>query len=122
MCEGKNFPVRQIMRQDDIQGHLFMCKSVYQSRVRLLAYGSISVGNCSSSYVSVCPALSSLMAVEELGLFEVKALLISVTHFEYNFVLQNPNVYVALCLLCHPIDVMYKALLFDLILEREKTA
>lgn len=117
MCEGKNFPVRQIMRQDDIQGHLFMCKSVYQSRVRLLAYGSISVGNCSSSYVSVCPALSSLMAVEELGLFEVKALLISVTHFEYNFVLQNPNV-----LMCHPIDVMYKALLFDLILEREKTA
>lgn len=110
------------MRQDDIQGHLFMCKSVYQSRVRLLAYGSISVGNCSSSYVSVCPALSSLMAVEELGLFEVKALLISVTHFEYNFVLQNPNVHVALCLLCHPIDVMYKALLFDLILEREKTA
>lgn len=81
MCERKNFPVRQIMRQDDIQGHLFMCKSVYQSRVRLLAYGSISVGNRFSSYVSVCLALSSLMAVKESRL---KVLLISVAHYKYN--------------------------------------
>lgn len=61
------------MKQDDIQGHLFMCKLVYLS-------GSFSVGKRWVRSVYVCVFLALLCLW--LSKNRAKALLISVEYYE----------------------------------------
>lgn len=55
MCEKKNFPVWQIMIQDDIQGHSFMIKLVYKQRetARLVLSLWETILDCTTVYLAL---------------------------------------------------------------------